>query len=154
MMLLASAGGSTVLDRWPDITTAVAPRLHHHVRTVAFHPETGHLDLCLDSPAYATQLRLITARIVAAANDVAGTDAVRTVRVLPRVLRARGVGPGPFVLCAGRGEGVGPGRRPLARAVVGEAAAERGDAVGGEEGHGRCQKTAAVTAFSSSRALV
>lgn len=34
------------------------------------------------SPAYATQLRLITARIVATANSTVGTDAVRTVRVL------------------------------------------------------------------------
>ncbi|MFE9258522.1 DUF721 domain-containing protein [Streptomyces sp. NPDC006879] len=35
------------------------------------------------SSAYATQLRLITARIVAAANKAVGSDAVRTVRVLP-----------------------------------------------------------------------
>ncbi|MCX4547182.1 hypothetical protein [Streptomyces sp. NBC_01565] len=33
--------------------------------------------------AYATQLRLLNARIIAAANDVAGTQAVRTIRVLP-----------------------------------------------------------------------
>lgn len=46
-------------------------------------PETGQLDLRPDSPAYATQLRLITARLVAAANEAAGTQAVRTVRVLP-----------------------------------------------------------------------
>ncbi|WP_308010518.1 DciA family protein [Streptomyces olivaceus] len=50
---------------------------------VAFHPETGQLDLRPDSPAYATQLRLITAQIVATANSTVGTDAVRTVRVLP-----------------------------------------------------------------------
>ncbi|GLX47161.1 hypothetical protein Shyhy01_01110 [Streptomyces hygroscopicus subsp. hygroscopicus] len=36
-----------------------------------------------DSPAYATRLRLITERIVATANESAGADAVRTVRVLP-----------------------------------------------------------------------
>lgn len=35
-----------------------------------------------DSFAYATQLRLIGARIVAAANDEVGTQAVRTARVL------------------------------------------------------------------------
>ncbi|WP_331758198.1 DciA family protein [Streptomyces anulatus] len=79
---LPAAGGS-VLDQWPDIAAAVAPQLPRHVRAVAFHPETGQLDLCPDSPAYATQLRLITARIVTAANGAVGTDAVRTVRVLP-----------------------------------------------------------------------
>ncbi|GAA2500608.1 hypothetical protein GCM10010406_41390 [Streptomyces thermolineatus] len=68
---LPAAGGS-VLDRWPDIAAAVA-----------FHPETGQLDLRPDFPAYATQLRLITARIVATANESVGTEAVRTVRVLP-----------------------------------------------------------------------
>ncbi|MDT6988053.1 DciA family protein [Streptomyces lusitanus] len=79
---LPAAGGS-VLDQWPDIAGAVAPQLPHHVAAVAFHPETGQLDLRPDSPAYATQLRLITARIVATANSTVGTDAVRTVRVLP-----------------------------------------------------------------------
>lgn len=79
---LPAAGGS-VLDRWPDIAAAVAPQLPHHVAAVAFHPETRQLDLRPDSPAYATQLRLITARIVATANTSVGTDAVRTVRVLP-----------------------------------------------------------------------
>ncbi|MFE0886995.1 DciA family protein [Streptomyces rochei] len=77
------AAGGSVLDRWPDIAAAVSSRLPEHVQAVAFHPETGQLDLRPDSPAYATQLRLITARIVAAANESAGTEAVRTVRVLP-----------------------------------------------------------------------
>ncbi len=66
------ATGGSVLDRWPDIAAAVA-----------FHPETGQLDPRPASSAYATQLRLITARIIAAANEAAGTEAVRTVRVLP-----------------------------------------------------------------------
>ncbi|MGW6016028.1 DciA family protein [Streptomyces sp. NPDC055210] len=74
--------GGTVLDRWPDIAAAVSPRLPDHVQAVAFHPESGQLDLRPDSPAYATQLRLISARIVAAANRTAGTDAVRSIRVL------------------------------------------------------------------------
>ncbi|MFE2046416.1 DUF721 domain-containing protein [Streptomyces sp. NPDC059477] len=78
---LPAAGGS-ILDRWPDIAAAVAPQLPHPVTAVAFHPETGQLDLRPDSPAYATQLRLITTRIIAAAYETAGTDAVR-VRVLP-----------------------------------------------------------------------
>ncbi|WP_031031360.1 DciA family protein [Streptomyces albus] len=79
---LPAAGGS-ILDRWPDIAAAVAPQLPHHAQAVAYHPETGQLDLHPDSPAYATQLRLITAQIIAAANDAANTDAVRSVRVLP-----------------------------------------------------------------------
>ncbi|MFE4822896.1 DciA family protein [Streptomyces sp. NPDC056704] len=77
------AAGGTVLDRWPDIAASLSPKLPDHVQAVAFHPETGQLDLRPDSPAYATQLRLISARIVATANHAAGTDAVHTVRVLP-----------------------------------------------------------------------
>lgn len=76
------AAGGTVPDRWPDIAAAIASRLPDHVQAVAFHPETGQLDLRPDSPAYATQLRLISARIVAAANEAVHTDAVRSVRVL------------------------------------------------------------------------
>ncbi|MFC8373047.1 hypothetical protein ACFUIT_34660 [Streptomyces sp. NPDC057239] len=62
---------------------AVAAQMPHHVTAVVFHPETRHLDLRPDSPAYATQPRLITARIVATANKAAGTETARTVRVLP-----------------------------------------------------------------------
>ncbi|MGW1171999.1 DciA family protein [Streptomyces sp. NPDC002550] len=84
------AAGANALNQWPDIAAAVSPRLPDHVQAVAFHPETGQLDLRPDSPAYATQLRLISARIVATVNQAAGTDAVRTVRVLPV-----GAAPGP-----------------------------------------------------------
>lgn len=84
------AAGGSVLDRWPDIAAAVSSRLPEHVQAVAFHPESGQLDLRPDSPAYATQLRLITARIVATANSVVGIDAVRAVRVL-----AAGAAPRP-----------------------------------------------------------
>ncbi len=77
------AVGGNVLDRWPDIAAAITPQLPDHVQAVAFHPESGQLDLRPASTAYATQLRLITARIVAAVNEAAGTDAVRAVRVLP-----------------------------------------------------------------------
>ncbi|MFI0742685.1 DciA family protein [Streptomyces sp. NPDC021100] len=72
----------TVLDRWPDIAAAIAPQLADHVVAVVFHPETGQLDLRPDSPAYATQLRLLNACIIAAANDAAGTQTVRSIRVL------------------------------------------------------------------------
>ncbi|MFD5098920.1 DciA family protein [Streptomyces albidochromogenes] len=76
------AAGGSVLDQWPAIAASLSPKLAAHVQAVAFHAETGQLDLRPDSPAYATQLRLITSRIVAAANDAVGTQAVRTVRVL------------------------------------------------------------------------
>lgn len=84
------AAGGSILDRWPDIAAAVSSRLPEHVQAVAFHPASGQLDLRPDSPAYATQLRLITARIIAAANQEVGTDAVRTIRVL-----AAGAAPAP-----------------------------------------------------------
>nr|WP_301128655.1 hypothetical protein [Streptomyces cacaoi] len=79
------------------------------------------MDLRPDSPAYATQLRLITARIVAAANDAAGTDAVRPMRVLPppgAALRHRGR---PLHIS---GEGAGQARS-------GGVGVHRGDAAAG-----------------------
>ncbi|MFH8470356.1 DciA family protein [Streptomyces sp. NPDC017991] len=84
------AAGGSLLDRWPDIAAAISSRLPDHVQAVAFHPENGQLDLRPDSPAYATQLRLITTRIITAANQEVGTDAVRAVRVL-----AAGAAPAP-----------------------------------------------------------
>ncbi|MFF8960816.1 DciA family protein [Streptomyces sp. NPDC014894] len=76
------AAGGSILDQWPAIAAVISPNLPAHVQAVAFHAETGQLDLRPDSPAYATQLRLITSRIVAAANDAVGAQTVRTVRVL------------------------------------------------------------------------
>ncbi len=75
----AADGG--ILDRRPDIATAVAPKLATHSIAVAFEAETGQPDLLPDPPAYATQLRLMTPRIIAAANQRAGAAAVRTIRV-------------------------------------------------------------------------
>ncbi|WP_328673785.1 hypothetical protein [Streptomyces sp. NBC_00328] len=80
-------------DRWPGIAVGLSPKLLDHVQAVTFHPATGQLDLRPDSPVYATQLRLITPRIVAAANESAGTDVMRTVRVLPV-----GTSPAPRVM--------------------------------------------------------
>ncbi|MCZ0983749.1 DciA family protein [Streptomyces diastatochromogenes] len=76
------AAGGSILDQWPDIAATLSPKLAVHVTATAFHPETGQLDLRPDSPAYATQLRLITTRIIATANQWSGTGAVRSVRVL------------------------------------------------------------------------
>lgn len=77
------AAGGSVLDQWPAIAATVSPQLPEHVTAVAFHAESGRLDLRPDSPAYATQIRLLHARIVTAANRIVSTDVVRAVRVLP-----------------------------------------------------------------------
>lgn len=77
------AAGGTVMDRWPDIAATIAPQLPSHVSAVAYNPATRQLDLLPDSPAYATQLRLNTARIIATVNHAVATDAVHTIRVLP-----------------------------------------------------------------------
>ncbi|MEU9983728.1 DUF721 domain-containing protein [Streptomyces sp. NPDC050856] len=97
------AAGGSIVDRWPDIATSVAPKLAAHTTGVAFDPETGQLDLLPDSPAYATQLRLMTPRIITAANEQASAAAVRTIRVrqpgtLPATLApapATGTAPAP-----------------------------------------------------------
>lgn len=73
------AAGGTVLQQWP----AIAPDLAPHVRAVGFDADTGRLDLLPDSPAYATQLRMSTTRLVTMANQAAGREAVRAIRVLP-----------------------------------------------------------------------
>ncbi|MFF4825095.1 DciA family protein [Streptomyces sp. NPDC001312] len=62
---------------------------HHGQTRSALHAECGQLDLRPDSPAYATQLRLLSAQIITAANDAVGTQAVRAVRVLAVGARAR-----------------------------------------------------------------
>ncbi|MGY3341063.1 putative nucleic acid-binding Zn ribbon protein [Streptomyces filamentosus] len=77
------AAGGTVLARWPGIAAAVSPTLPAHVQATGYDPEAGRLDLRPDSPAYATQLRLLTARIIATANEHVGSSAVRALRVLP-----------------------------------------------------------------------
>ncbi|CAL9636879.1 hypothetical protein SUDANB120_06230 (plasmid) [Streptomyces sp. enrichment culture] len=78
---IQTAAGS-VLDQWPDIADAVTANLSAHVTAAAFNADSGQLDLRPDSPAYATQLRLLSARIIAAANQRAGIQAVRAIRVL------------------------------------------------------------------------
>ncbi|MEU2855518.1 DciA family protein [Streptomyces syringium] len=67
------AAGGSILDQWTAIAAALSPKLAAHVQEVAFHAETGQLDLRPDSPAYATQLRLISSRIITTANDTLGT---------------------------------------------------------------------------------
>ncbi|MGR3935233.1 DciA family protein [Streptomyces sp. BRA346] len=76
------AVGGTVVDRWPGITATVAERLAEHVQAVAFDADRGQLDVRADSPAYATQIRLMTPRLMAAANEAVGREVVRSIRVL------------------------------------------------------------------------
>ncbi|MEV6549220.1 DciA family protein [Streptomyces sp. NPDC051597] len=78
-----AASGGSILDQWPDIASAVAPNLAAHAAAVAFDSPSGRLDLRPDSPAYGTQLRLLTAQIIAAANQRSGKPVVHEVRVLP-----------------------------------------------------------------------
>lgn len=77
------ASGGSILDQWPDIAAEVAPNLAAHVAALAFDSPAGRLDLRPDSPAYGTQLRLLTARIIDAVNQRAGKPVVREIRVLP-----------------------------------------------------------------------
>ncbi|KUH35245.1 hypothetical protein ATE80_30390 [Streptomyces kanasensis] len=77
------AAGGTVLVQWPGIAAAISPTLPAHVQATGYDPESGRLDLRPDSPAYATQLRLLTARIIATTNEHVGSSAVRALRVLP-----------------------------------------------------------------------
>ncbi|MGK3110613.1 DciA family protein [Streptomyces sp. WAC05858] len=76
------AAGGTVVDRWPEIAATVAERLAEHAQAVAFDADKGRLDVRADSPAYATQIRLMSARLTAAANEAVGREVVRSIRVL------------------------------------------------------------------------
>ena len=74
------AAGGSVLDAWPAIASAA---LAEHVTAVAFDAETGRLDLAADSSAWAFQARLDLCQLIAKANQAAGRDVVRDIRVLP-----------------------------------------------------------------------
>ncbi|MGW7306510.1 hypothetical protein ACWGI1_13145 [Streptomyces sp. NPDC054835] len=77
------AADTTVLDSWPDSAASIAPQLSDHVHAATFHPASGQIDLRLGPPTYATQLRLITARIIAAANPAATRSAGLPLTALP-----------------------------------------------------------------------
>jgi predicted nucleic acid-binding Zn ribbon protein len=72
------AGGGVLAD-WP----ALAPELADHVQAVAHDTESGRLDLRPASPAWATQVRLQQAALLARIAQHAGPGVVRTIRVLP-----------------------------------------------------------------------
>ncbi|MCX5207575.1 DciA family protein [Streptomyces sp. NBC_00237] len=74
--------GASVLDQWPDIAALVAPTLADRVKASGYDPTTGALTLWPETMAYRTQLRYLTNRILAAARQVTGTSAVRSIVVL------------------------------------------------------------------------
>ncbi|MFJ5098971.1 DciA family protein [Streptomyces sp. NPDC088557] len=106
-------GGGGILERWPDIAATIAPGLAAHTAAVAFDPATGQLDLLPDSPAYATQLRLMTHRILTAANETTGAAPVRTVRVRQPGTLATAPAPTP-------GRGTAPARPVKTRETASE----------------------------------
>lgn len=80
-----SAAGGTVIDRW---RTIVSPDIADHLQAVGYEPRSGRLDIVPETNAWATQARLISARLVRQANAAVGTQTVRTIRVLPPGSRA------------------------------------------------------------------
>lgn len=66
-----------LLDAWPEIVGDALAR-HARVRGV----RAGVLEVAVDSPAWATQLRYLEADLVARASRVVGPGVVETVRVV------------------------------------------------------------------------
>ncbi|MEU6979543.1 DciA family protein, partial [Streptomyces sp. NPDC046371] len=75
----AGVRGGSILDRWNEL----CPQYEGHVLAIAYDGERRRLDLRPGSPAYATQLRLLGGQLCRQINDKVGTDAVRSIRVLP-----------------------------------------------------------------------
>ncbi|MER8103895.1 DUF721 domain-containing protein [Kitasatospora sp. NPDC094016] len=78
------ADTGTVLGQWP----AIVPDLAGDVTATHYDPATGRLDLQPASPAYATQLRLLSRQLVARINTKLGAETVRSIHVLPPSARA------------------------------------------------------------------
>lgn len=70
------AGGSLV-DQWATL----APELAAHVAVLSWDETTATLELLADSPAYATQARLLQSVLLQRIAETAGPEAVRTIRV-------------------------------------------------------------------------
>ncbi|MER7048916.1 DciA family protein [Streptomyces jumonjinensis] len=75
----AGVRGGDILDRWTDL----CPQYDGRVHPAAYDPDTGRLDLRPASHAYATQLRLLGGQLCRQINTKIGSDAVRSIRVLP-----------------------------------------------------------------------
>ncbi|MGI5359953.1 DUF721 domain-containing protein [Streptomyces sp. CA-252508] len=72
------AAGATLRERW----AAIAPELAGHVAAVSYDPDSGRLTVCPESSTWATKTRLEQARVIAAANKLAGRTVVRALRIL------------------------------------------------------------------------
>jgi hypothetical protein len=70
--------GGSILDQWPTI----APELADKVAAVRFEHDTGTLHLRPATHAYATQLRLYQAQILAKVQQSPSGTAVRTLKIL------------------------------------------------------------------------
>ncbi|MFD4577268.1 DciA family protein [Streptomyces sp. NPDC058417] len=81
--LAAPAAGGSVLAQFDAILAAAAPELAGHVQAVGFDTDTGRLDIVPDAPAYGTQLRWITPKLITTANERVQGGHVRTIHVLP-----------------------------------------------------------------------
>ncbi|MFK0143207.1 DciA family protein [Streptomyces murinus] len=92
----APVAGGSVLEHWDEIANPdfAGPDFARHVRAVAFDADSGRLDLLPDSTAWATQARLIAAKLVGRANEHAQlrnhTALVRRIEVLRPGARTRG----------------------------------------------------------------
>ncbi|MFF8992531.1 DciA family protein [Streptomyces sp. NPDC014983] len=92
----APVAGGSVLEHWDEIASPdfAGPDFARHVRAVAFDADSGRLDLLPDSTAWATQARLIAAKLVGRANDHAQlrgqAGLVRQIEVLRPGARSRG----------------------------------------------------------------
>jgi hypothetical protein len=71
--------GGNILDRFAEL----CPQYDGRVQAVAYDADRGRLDLRPGSDAYAAQLRLLGGQLCRQINDKLGTDAVRSIRVLP-----------------------------------------------------------------------
>lgn len=73
------ATGGSILDQWASI----APDLAHAVTAVRLEHNTGTLHLRPHSSAYATQLRLYQAQVLATVQQAPGGASVRALKILP-----------------------------------------------------------------------
>jgi predicted nucleic acid-binding Zn ribbon protein len=70
------AAVGSVFGGWPQI---VGPQLAAHTRPESF--DDGELLVSADSPAWATQVRLLTPQLIARLAEELGADTVRRVKV-------------------------------------------------------------------------
>lgn len=70
---------AAVLSHWPEL---VGSAVADHLKAVGFDPDTGTLTLASESPAWATQARLISKQLTNRVNSAVGSPVVRAVHIL------------------------------------------------------------------------